>query len=226
MCSNQWVWTSPERNYTTTKQECLAVVWAIQHFRVYIEGQEFQLLTDHNTLCYILKQTHPRGRIARWVMFLNQFTYTVKHVPGSKNVVPDAVSCQDYKVICTDADEAMEAFPDLGAIKAFNEADHSDSGVQNKAQFDPHSQVMSYQPSKPVKDLKHTGATFGSSSTPEWGEITIKAPSTVNARRERLRPALTQKVQESMAEIDLNRENIRSEQSLDLECSLIINYLT
>ena len=81
--------TGAERNYTTTKQECLVVVWAIQHFRVYLEGQEFQLLTDHNALNYILKQTDSRGRIARWVTFLNQFTYTVKQVPGSKNVVLD-----------------------------------------------------------------------------------------------------------------------------------------
>ena len=57
--------TSAERNNTTTKQECLAVVWAIQHFRVYLEGQEFQLLTDDNALRYILKQTDQRGRIAR-----------------------------------------------------------------------------------------------------------------------------------------------------------------
>ena len=86
VCSNQWV-------YTTTKQECLEVVWAIQHFRVYLEDKEFQLITDHNTLHYIVKQSNPRGRIARWTTFFNQFTYTAKHVPGSKNVVPDALSC-------------------------------------------------------------------------------------------------------------------------------------
>ena len=63
--------TSAERNYTITEQECSAVVWAIQHFRVYLEGQEFELLTDHNALRYTLKQTNPRGRIARWITFLN-----------------------------------------------------------------------------------------------------------------------------------------------------------
>ena len=82
-------------NYTTTEQECLAVVWAIQHFRLYLEGQEFELLTDHNALHSILKHTDPKGRIPRWITFLNQFTYTVKHVSSSKNVVPDALSRLD-----------------------------------------------------------------------------------------------------------------------------------
>ena len=145
-------------------------MWAIQHFRVYLEGQEFLLLTDHNALCYKLKQTNPRGRIARWVTFLNQFIYTVKHVPGRKNVVTDALSRRDYEVIRTDADEAIEAFPDLDAIKAVSKANHSGSSVQIKVKLDPSLQVMSYQPSKPVKDFMHTEATFGSSTTPSWGK--------------------------------------------------------
>ena len=52
---------------------------------------------------------------------------------------------------------------------------------QTKVKFDPKPQVMPYQPSKLVKDLQHTGATFGTSATPVWGEIKIKAPSKVNA---------------------------------------------
>ena len=72
----------------------------------------------------------------------------------------------------------------------------------------------------------HTGATFGSSNTPVWREIKTKAPGKVNARRERLRPVLTQRAQENMADIELSRENIRREQSCDPESSLIIKYLT
>ena len=84
--------TSAESNYTTTQRECLAVVWAIQHFRVYLEGQEFQLLMDHNVLYLILKQTKSWGRIIPWVMFFSQFIYTVKHVKGRQNMVPDTLS--------------------------------------------------------------------------------------------------------------------------------------
>ena len=51
------------------------------------------------------------------------------------------------------------------------------------------------------------------------GEIKTKAPSKVIAHRKRLHPALTQKVQENMADIDLSTENIRREQSRDLKCS-------
>ena len=123
------------------------------------------------------------------------------------------------------SDEAIEAYPDLGAIRQVNKLDHSRSSEQTKVQFSHNLQVITYQPSKPVKDLKHTGATFGRAGTPIWGEIKIKAPSKVNACREKLRNVLVQKAQENMAEIDLRRENIRREQSHDPETGLIIKYL-
>ena len=39
---------SAERNYSTTKREALAVVWALRHFRFKILGYELVVLTDHN----------------------------------------------------------------------------------------------------------------------------------------------------------------------------------
>ena len=42
--------TSAEHNYTTTDQECLGVIHALQDWRCYLEGSEFTLLTDHHPL--------------------------------------------------------------------------------------------------------------------------------------------------------------------------------
>ena len=39
-----------EKNYGSCKGECLAVVWATKHFREYLFGTPFTLITDHEAL--------------------------------------------------------------------------------------------------------------------------------------------------------------------------------
>uniref|UniRef100_A0A1Y1K180 RNA-directed DNA polymerase n=2 Tax=Photinus pyralis TaxID=7054 RepID=A0A1Y1K180_PHOPY len=81
-----------ERNYTVTERELLAVIFAIEKFRAYIEGTHFTVYTDHHALIWLHNIKEPAGRLARWSIKLSQFSFTIKHRKGKCNVVPDALS--------------------------------------------------------------------------------------------------------------------------------------
>jgi hypothetical protein len=84
--------TSAERNYPTTQQECLAVVWAIHKFRIYLHHRRFTVVTDHSALKWLQTKPELTGRLARWSLELQEFDFKITHRPGKTNVVADALS--------------------------------------------------------------------------------------------------------------------------------------
>lgn len=84
--------TKNERNFTTTERECLAVLFAIEKFRPYVEGTRFTVITDHYSLKWLNSIKDPVGRIARWAVRLQQYDFEIRHRKGKDNVVPDALS--------------------------------------------------------------------------------------------------------------------------------------
>ena len=81
-----------EVNYTVTEQEALAVITGVKHFEHYLVGRKFTVITDHTALVWLLTQKQPRGRIARWILTLQSFDFTVKHKPGVSHKNADAIS--------------------------------------------------------------------------------------------------------------------------------------
>jgi len=88
-----------QQNYSVTELECLAVIRGINKFRAYIEGQDFVVVTDHESLQWLMKQKDLSGRIARWAIRLQGFSFEIKHRKGSQNVVADTLSRRDELVV-------------------------------------------------------------------------------------------------------------------------------
>ncbi|CAH0556831.1 unnamed protein product [Brassicogethes aeneus] len=84
--------TSQERKYSTTERECLAVIWAIESLRHYLEGFHFKVITDHYSLLWLQHMKDPQGRLARWILRLQPYDFEMIHRKGKDNVVPDMLS--------------------------------------------------------------------------------------------------------------------------------------
>jgi hypothetical protein len=79
-----------ERNYTTTDQEALGVIHALQQWRCYLEGTpDVTVVTDHQPLTY-LDSLKANGllsrRQARWISFLQDQNIKWSYRPGRINV--------------------------------------------------------------------------------------------------------------------------------------------
>jgi len=80
-----------ERNYSTTEQECLAVIWAVEHFKHYFGISSFFVVTDHSALKW-LRTTELKGRRARWILRLEPYNFTILHRAGKKHNNADTLS--------------------------------------------------------------------------------------------------------------------------------------
>ena len=81
-----------EQNYSSFDGECLAVVWATTHFRQYLFGNSFTLVTDHEPLRWILTTQKLTGKLARWSLLLQEHDFTVVHRAGTENANADFFS--------------------------------------------------------------------------------------------------------------------------------------
>lgn len=81
-----------ERAYAVIERECLALVWAVSKFHIYLYGREFLLETDHHPLAYLTTAKINNSRVMRWALSLQQYRFTVKAIRGSDNIGADFLS--------------------------------------------------------------------------------------------------------------------------------------
>ena len=80
--------TDFEATYTINELELLAVEWSVEHFKNYVYGIEFEIVSDHKALKGVIKANKSNktisSRLTRWVDHLFPFEFKVVYTPGRK----------------------------------------------------------------------------------------------------------------------------------------------
>ena len=81
-----------QRNYTTTKKELLAVVYALEKFQAYLVWLDIIIFTDHSALKYLLTKNNAKARLIRWVLLLQELNLQIRDKKVVENVIADHLS--------------------------------------------------------------------------------------------------------------------------------------
>lgn len=106
--------TDEQKNYHSFELETLAVVKALERFRVYVLGKPFVLVTDCDAMRRTLDKKEINRKIARWSLALQEYSFTTEHRKAEKMAHVDGLSrCYDVNTIEDDDYDGLLILQDL-----------------------------------------------------------------------------------------------------------------
>jgi len=81
-----------EQRYSATERELLAIVYAVHQFKLHVEGRHLTIYTDHEPLVTMKELKNPMGRLGRLFHDLAEEDYSLRHIAGNENFLPDFLS--------------------------------------------------------------------------------------------------------------------------------------
>ena len=71
------------------------MIYSIKKFRHYLLGKLFYFHVDHSALVYLVQQQNLTGKLAHWMLLLQEFEFEVIHRPRTQHLVADYLSWID-----------------------------------------------------------------------------------------------------------------------------------
>jgi hypothetical protein len=90
-----------ESNYSSSDLECLAVIEACKHFKIYLQRVKFTIITDHSALQWLFRMKDDNRRIFHWSVLLSVYDNKVVHRPGKQMSHVDALSRSPVNLLLT-----------------------------------------------------------------------------------------------------------------------------
>ncbi|XP_073152824.1 uncharacterized protein [Henckelia pumila] len=108
-------------NYPTYDKEFYALVRVLETWQHYLRPKEFVIHTNHESLKHLKEQQKLNNRHAKWVAFVETFSYVIKYKQGKENVVADALSRRELLVRKSHSGGLMGHFGVAKTYKTFHE---------------------------------------------------------------------------------------------------------
>lgn len=144
-----------ETNYSTTDKELLAIIWSIKHFRPYLYGKKFTIITDHKPLTWLYNLKDPSSRRFRWRLSLEEYDFDILYKKGKLNNNADSLSRIPINTdndnskqnsndpLINDTDEFTDLFPEYNPFQ-INMLNSSNNESYEKFLESSKSKLISY----------------------------------------------------------------------------------
>lgn len=81
-----------ETRYSVPEKEMAALCYAVTKLKYYLMANKFIIETDHAALQYLLNNRFTNNRIYRWSLLIQEYQFTIRHIPGKTNITADVLS--------------------------------------------------------------------------------------------------------------------------------------
>ena len=83
-----------ETRYHSNELECYALVWTLDKFHHHVLGRPVLVSTDDSVLTWVFRKRSlgKSDRLARWVLQLQKYDFTIRHLKGRTKTIADFLS--------------------------------------------------------------------------------------------------------------------------------------
>jgi hypothetical protein len=85
-------------NYATNDLELAVIVNALKMWKHHLMGITFELRTNRYGLKPLFRHPKLNSRQTRWLEFLSEYDFEIKHIKEKENQVVDAISNRDHEI--------------------------------------------------------------------------------------------------------------------------------